>query len=298
MSTPDVPPNGSEQPEEGAPTHRPSEPQDTQGSRQEPSAPAGRPAPRYGQYAPGFEPNAQQQPPAYGQPQYGQPPYGQQQPPAHGQPNYGQPQYGQQPPAYGQPQYGQPPYGQQPPYSPQPPTYGYGGPGYGAPGPEAQQAAVRRASLLLFVTAAVEVVIGFIATMAELNLPASALRDLFNRAGGAQAGITFEQFRQIISTFVWVAMSGAVVNAIVLVLCGVFLSRGRRWARVLGTVFLCLTILAFFAGGLFSLLTMALAVASMVMMFRPAVTAFLNANNQFANPYTPKGPTFGNPYGQ
>jgi hypothetical protein len=283
------------------------------GPQQSPSAgsgdqggPAARPAPRYGQYAPGFGDG--QQPPVYGQqPGYGQPGGYGQKPPAYGQQaGYGQQGgYGQQPPAYGQQgAYGQQPapYGQQAGYGQpwqQPGAPGYGAPGFGAPGPEAQRTAVRRASLLVFITAAAEVVIGFVATLVTLNTPTSALRNLFDDAGGASSGITFEQFRQIISTFVWLAMAGVVVNAAVLVLCGVFLMRGRRWARILGTVFLCLTLGAFLAGGVFSLITIGLAVASIVLLFRPAVTAFLAAQNQFANPYTtPKGPTFGNPYGQ
>lgn len=319
MTTPPVPPNGAEQPhgkqQPGPGQARPDQPQpgepqpsesqpgqsqpagsqagpsQTEPAPPSPASPIGRPAPRYGQYAPGHQAAPQQQPGAYGQPPaYGQQPpvYGQQ-PGAYGQP----PAYGQQPGAYGQ----QPPaYGQQPAYG-QPPAYGT--PGFGAPGPEAQRSAVRRASLLLFATAAAEVVIGFFATLITLGTPTSALRNLFNDAGGASSGITFEQFRQIINTFVWFAMAGVVVNAAVLVLCGVFLMRGRRWARTLGTVFLCLTLGAFFAGGVFSLITIGLAIASVVLLFRPAVSAFLAAQNPFTNPYTtPKGPTFGNPYGQ
>ncbi|AMM33915.1 hypothetical protein SA2016_3252 [Sinomonas atrocyanea] len=289
MSTPPVPPNGAEQ-HHGDQKPGPEQAGPGQAGPGDQGGPAARPAPRYGQYAPGF--GEGQQPPAYGQqqpPAYGQQPgYGQQQPPA----------YGQQPPAYGQ----QPGYGQQGGYGQpwqQPAAPGYGAPGFGAPSPEAQRTAVRRASLLIFITAAAEVVIGFFATFVTLNTPTSALRNLFDDAGGASSGITFEQFRQIISTFVWLAMAGVVVNAAVLVLCGVFLMRGRRWARILGTVFLCLTLGAFLAGGVFSLITIGLAVASVVLLFRPAVTAFLAAQNQFANPYTtPKGPTFGNPYGQ
>jgi hypothetical protein len=301
MSTPPVPPNGAEQPHEGQPGE----------AQPEEKREQSRPAPRYGQYAPGYS-GGPQQPSPYGQPGPGQPPaYGQpgygQQPPGYGQqgPGYGQqgPGYGQQPPVYGQqpPVYGQqgPGYGQ--PWQ-QPGAYGapgYGAPAYGAPGPDAQRSAVRKASILLFATAAAEVVIGLVATLVTLNTPASALREVFNQAGGSTSGITFEQFRQIMSTFVWFAMAGVVVNAVVLVLCGVFLARGRRWARTLGTVFLCLTLGAFFAGGVFSLITIGLAIASIALMFRPGVSAFLAAQNQFDNPYsTPKGPTFGNPYGQ
>ncbi|MDQ0258992.1 hypothetical protein [Sinomonas atrocyanea] len=290
MSTPPVPPNGAEQ-HHGDQQPGPEQAGQGQAGQRPGQGQPGRPAPKYGQYAPGYG-EAQQQAPAYGQQQ--PPTYGQQQPPAYGQ---------QQPPAYGQAwqQPGAPGYGA-PGYGPQ----GYGAPGYGpqgygtpAPGPDAQRTAVRRASLLIFITAAAEVVIGLFATLVTLNTPTSALRTLFNDAGGASSGITFEQFRQIISTFVWLALAGVVVNAVVLVLCGVFLMRGRKWARTLGTVFLCLTLGAFLAGGVFSLITIGLAVASIVLLFRPAVTAFLTAQNQFANPYTPpKGPTFGNPYGQ
>ncbi|GAB3278718.1 hypothetical protein GCM10027449_18950 [Sinomonas notoginsengisoli] len=276
MSTPDVPPNGSQQPGPEEPPQREPGAQGSQarGQQQDPEGRTGRPAPRYGQYAPGYDGSGQQ-------------------PPAHGQPGAG---YGQQGQGYGQQPWQQPSYGQS--QWQQPGMYG-SAPGYGVPGPQEQRSAVRKASILLFATAAAEVVIGFFATMVTLNTPTGALRDLFNQAGGASSGISFEQFRQILGTLVWFAVAGAVVNAIVLVLCGVFLSRGRRWARALGTVFLCLTLGAFFSGGLFSLITIGLAVAGVVTMFRPGVTAFLNAKNSFANPYnTPKGPTFGNPYGQ
>lgn len=263
MSTPDVPPNGSQQPG----------PEDAERGDQ-PSGPAERPAPRYGQYAPGYGPAAQQ-PPAYGQ-----------QPPAYGQQA---PAYGQLPPAYGQ-QSGM--YG--------PPT-GYAGPAFGAPGPQVQRSAVRRASILLLTTAAAEVVISaFVVTMI-LNLPTSTLHELFTQVSSAAgtSAITFAEFEQAIRTFLYLALAAAVVNAAMLVLCGVFLPKGKRWARTLGTVFLCLTVGSFFAGSLYALVTIALAVASIALLFRPGVSAFLNAQNQFANPYTtPKGPTFGNPYGQ
>lgn len=130
------------------------------GDQPTPPAPDGRPAPRYGQYAPaGWQPPAPGaptgQPPAWGQPQapaghagWGTP--GQQ--PGAGQPG--------QPPAWGQPQppvppaapsgWGQPPAGpwggapgwQQPgPGGPGAPGPGYGapGPGYGGYGPAWQQ---------------------------------------------------------------------------------------------------------------------------------------------------------------
>lgn len=250
MSTPDVPPNGSE---------HPAEPE--QGNQ--PSGPTGRPAPRYGQYAPGYE-NGHQQPPQYGQ-----------QPPAYGQP-------WQQPSPYGQPQYGQ-------------------FPGFGVPSPDEQRTAVRRASILLFVTAAAEVVISAFVIATILNLPTSTLRDMFNQISSATgtSSISFVEFQQAIRAFLYFAIGCVIVNAAVLVLCGVFLPRGKRWARTVGTIFLCLTIGSFFAASIYALVTIALAVAAIVLLFRPAVTAFLNARNQFKNPYTtPKGPTFGNPYGQ
>lgn len=273
MSTPSFPP-GSEQPERretgdsgGQPSGNPSE--------QGPGA-AGRPAPRYGQYAPGHE---GQQPPQYGQPQFGQ------------QPQYGQqpPQYGQQPPQYGQGQYSQPAY---------PPPYGTTA-GFGAPSPQQQRSAVRSASVLLFATAAVELVIAVLATIVALAIPADALRELYDQASGSSSGMSFAQFRQFISGFVWFALACVVVNAAVLVVCGIFLPKGRRWARTTGTIFLCLTIGSVFSGGLFALVTIALAVAAIVALFRSPVTAFLAAQNQFANPYSgPKGPSLGNPYGQ
>ncbi|BCT77408.1 hypothetical protein SCMU_32500 [Sinomonas cyclohexanicum] len=288
MSTPDVPPNGSE---------HPAEPE--QGNQ--PAGPTGRPAPRYGQYAPGHG-NEPQQPPQYGQ----QPPAYGQQPPQYGQqpPAYGQqpPQYGQQPQQYGQPwqqpaPYGQAPYGQ---YQYGQAPYGQA-PGFNVPGPDEQRTAVRRASILMFATAAAEVVISAFVITTILNMPTSTLRDMFNQVSSAAgtSAISFAEFQQAIRTFLYFAIGCVIVNAAVIVLCGVFLARGKRWARTVGTVFLCLTLGSFFAASIYALVTIALAVASVVLLFRPAVTAFLNSRNQFANPYTtPKGPTFGNPYGQ
>ncbi|MBL0705733.1 hypothetical protein [Sinomonas cellulolyticus] len=290
MSTPDVPPNGSEPPREPE-----------QGDQ--PSPTPRRPAPRYGQYAPGYEHGQQQTPqgqnqygqqPAYGQNQYGQqPPYGQ--PPQYGQqPPYPQNQYGQpwQQPPYGQPPYGQNPYGQ--------PPYGQV-PGFGLPGADEQRRAVRTASILMFVTAAAEVVVSAFVIATILTMPASMLHDMFNQVSSAtgRTGLSFAEFQQAIRIFLYLAIACVIVNAAVLVLCGVFLPKGKRWARTVGAVFLCLTVGSFFAASIYALITIAVAVAAMVLLFRPAVTAFLDSRNQIANTYsTPKGPTFGNPYGQ
>ncbi|MFD2793199.1 hypothetical protein ACFS27_06530 [Promicromonospora vindobonensis] len=72
--------------------------------------------PRYGQYAPGYDPAA---PPAQDQPQYGTPQYGT---PQYGTPQYGTPQYGA-PQGEQAAQYGQSQYGQYSPYSSQVPGY-------------------------------------------------------------------------------------------------------------------------------------------------------------------------------
>ncbi len=58
--------------------------------------------PRYGQYAPGYDPSAPQAP---GQPQYGTPPAGQYGQTQYGQTQYGQTQYGQQAPGGSLPGY-------------------------------------------------------------------------------------------------------------------------------------------------------------------------------------------------
>jgi hypothetical protein len=178
------------------------------------------------------------------------------------------------------------------------PPYGTSA-GFAAPTPEQQRSAVRTASTLLFATAGAELVIAIIATIVTLAIPADTLRDMYEQAGGASSGMPFPAFQQFISGFVWFALVCVAVNAAILVACGLALPKGRRWARTAGTVFLCLTIGSVMAGGFFALITIALAIASIVYLFRPPVTAFLAAQNQFANPYSgPKGPTLGNPYGQ
>ncbi|WP_415855613.1 hypothetical protein [Sinomonas sp. G460-2] len=282
-----------------------------------------RPAPRYGQYAPGHEPQSGQPQPGQPQPgqsqspQYGQAPqYGQQpQPPQYGQaPQYGQqpqqPQYGQ-PPQYGRaPQYGQQPqqpqYGQAPQYG-HAPQYGQAaqynqpaqyGSGYGAPVPSAaaQQSGVNVAFWLLIATAAVEAVLAIFGL--AIN-SAVDLRAMFTEQTSSRStAITYEQFHQIILTVLWIVFVGALVNAAVLGLCAAFLRRGRRWARILGTVFLCLSVLSVLSSGLFALITIALAIVTIIMLFRPTVSAYIAAHNAFANPYTEPPRTFGNPYGQ
>jgi hypothetical protein len=271
---------------------QPDEPRDDEGKPAGPGEPEEpRSAPRYGQYAPGPQPpqSGQQAPPQYGQygppPQYGQ--YGQ--PPQYGQ--YGQPpQYGQygQPPQYSQ-QYGQPPYGQQGGYNT-----------YWTPPQEAQQKAVMLAFWLVIATAVLEVVLAIVGILAVSNT--AALRSLFDQfneqAGTTTRTLTFQEFQSLIVTVMWVLFAGAVVNAALLVVSAIFVRRGRRWARILGTVVLALTIFSFFNAGVLALITVALAIASIVMLFRPGVTAFLNAHNTFANPYSGPPRSFGNPYGQ
>lgn len=244
-----------------------------------------RPAPRYGQYAP--------QPPQYGQqpPQYGQ---SGSQPPQYGQAGSQPPQYqpGPQPPQYGQPgygQFGQGPFGQRQP--------GYGPPTLGPAGP-APQTAVRNASLMLILTAVAEVVIAAITTAVLLSLSDDDLQSMLEQMGGAASGVTFEQLRTVMDTFVWFVLVCVIINAAVLVLCAVFLRRGQRWARTVGTVFLCLTLGSIIGGSVFALITIALAITTIVLLFRPPVTAFLAGKDGFAGPYPPRGPSLGNPYGQ
>lgn len=289
---------------------QPEEPQNP--APHEPESP--RPAPKYGQYAPGHEPQAgnppygqqqpqQGEPPRYGQPAQGQPPQGQ--PPQYGQalpPQYGQqPQYGQGGGQYGQPQYGQSQYGQ--------PQYGqsqygqgnqYGQAQHGAPTPgaAAQQSGVNVAFWLLIATAAVEVVLAIVGLMAAMNSTAD-LQTMFDQQTSTRGtGMTFEDFHRIVITVLWIVFVGALVNAAILVLCAVFLRRGRRWSRILGTIFLCLTVLSFLSSGLFALVTVALAIVTIVMLFRGTVSAFIAGQNTFANPYTDPPQSFGNPYGR
>ena len=245
--------------------------------------PAGRPAPRYGQYAP--------QPPQSGQPGQQPPQYGQQ-PPQYGQPGQQPPQFGQQPPQYGSPgsgPFGQGAFGQA--------QQGYGQPGYAGVGPS-PQGAVRTASFMLILTAAAEIVIAAFTTAVLLGLSDDELRSAFEQMGGAASGVTFEQLRSIMDAFVWFVLVCVIINAAVLVLCAVFLRRGKRWARTLGTVFLCLTLGSIIGGSIFALITIALAITTIVLLFRPPVTAYLAGKDGFAGPYPPRGPSLGNPYGQ
>ena len=280
-------------------SEQPEQPRDDEGRTGGPAGPEQpRSAPRFGQYAPG------QQGPQYGQqtPQYGQqtPQYGQQ------APQYGQqtPQYGQQAPQYGQqgPQYGQPGYGQYGQPTPQYGQPGYGQPGgyngYWAPPQDAQRKGVAVAFWLIIATAIVEVVLGILGLAINMS-NVRAFRTIYDeQTAGRPAAFTFEEFRSLLLTFLWTSFAGAIVNAAVLVLCAVFLRKGRRWARTLGTVFLSLTVFNFIVSGFFALITVAIAIVTIVMLFRPPVTAFLNAHNTFANPYDGPPRSFGNPYGQ
>lgn len=274
---------------------QPDEPQNP--APHEPESP--RPAPKYGQYAPGHEPQAGNPPYAPQQPQQGEPPrYGQgaQGQPPQGQPAQGQPpQYGQGGGQYGQSQYGQSQYGQS--------QFGqsqFGQPQYGAPTPgaAAQQSGVNVAFWLLIATAAVEVVLAIVGLMAAMNSTAD-LQTMFDQQTSTRGtGMTFDDFHRIVITVLWIVFVGALVNAAILVLCAVFLRRGRRWSRILGTIFLCLTVLSFLSSGLFALVTVALAIVTIVMLFRRTVSAFIAGQNTFANPYTDPPQSFGNPYGR
>ena len=151
---------------------------------------------------------------------------------------------------------------------------------------------------MLILTAVAEVVISAFTSAMLLSLPDDELRSVFEQAGGAATGVTFEQLRSAMDAFVWFVLACVIVNAAVLVLCAVFLRKGRRWARTLGTVFLCLTLGSIVGGSIFALITIALAIATIVLLFRPPVTAFLAGQDGFTGPYTPRGPSLGNPYGQ
>jgi hypothetical protein len=151
---------------------------------------------------------------------------------------------------------------------------------------------------LMIATAVVEVLMGIFGLAVNMS-NVSAFRTIYNeQTAGQPTQISFEEFRTVLVGVLWAAFVGAIVNAAILVVSAIFLQRGRRWARTLGTVFLALTIFSFVVSGLFALITVGLAVASIVLLFRPGVTAYLNAHNTFANPYAGPPRSFGNPYGQ
>ena len=284
MSTPPVPPPGSEDPRNS--------------SGQSGNDQSGAQPPRYGQNAPQYGQNA----PQYGQ---NQPQYGSQQPPAapqYGQnaPQYGQnaPQYGSQGsqygqnapqvPGYGQPQSGQSQYGQSP----------YGQSPYGQYPSEQPQPAgsngvpqLVNISFWLLIASGVIFVIGMILGLTQLDSP--ELRQLFEqqmRSSGTD--ISYDSMKSFIAGTLVVF---GIIGAALYLLVAFFIRKGRNWARILGTVFAALSIFGLFGVPSIGTLGTVLGIVAIVLLYLPAAAPYFRKQQPFANPYSGG---FGNPYGR
>ncbi len=293
MSTPPVPPPGSEDPR----TSNGQSGNDQSGSQQSGAQPPryGQNAPQYGQNAPQYGQNQPQygsQPPAapqYGQnaPQYGQnqPQYGSQgsqygqnasQAPGYGQSQSGQSQFGQS--QFGQSPYGQSPYGQYPSEQPQPAGSN------GVP-------QLVNISFWLLIASAVIFVAGMLMGLSQLDSP--ELRQLFEqqmRTSGTD--ISYDSMKSFIAgTLVVFAILGAALYLLV----AFFIRKGKNWARILGTVFAALSIFGLF--GVLSIATLGtvLGIVAIVLLYLPAAAPYFRKQQPFANPYSGG---FGNPYGR
>ena len=276
---PSVPPGPANQPQNGEPEQpnraAPSQPQQSQ-------PPYGAPQPPYGQQPAGQPPYGQPQPPAYGQPvNQAQPPY----PGPQGQPQQQPPYAAPQPQApYGAPQ-SQAPYGQ-----PQFPAY----PGnYTAP----QLAEVERpqsikiAVLLMYVGAALALIGGIFGLFTvELGIQLGLnSTDVQLSAREYEAAATIARvvayvgviFGIVVGTGLWIWM--AMAN-----------NAGRKWARILATVFAAIGIIGglvslisnsanhtlVLANMIFGILTLIVSVAALVYLWLKPSTEYYNFKSQ------------------
>jgi len=277
MSTPPVPPPGSNDPYAGG---------SGSGSSDAGNGQSGQP-PRYGENAPQYGQQGQN-PPQYGQnpPQYGaQPPsapqYGQNAPYGQNVP-YGQnPQgsgYGQQP--FGQSSFGQSPYAQYPSEQPQP---------AGANGvPQ-----MVNISFWLLIASAVIFVVSLLTGLTQLDDP--MFRETFEQqmeASGAAGQVTYEDIQGIIAGTLVVF---AIIGAGLYLLVAFFVRKGKNWARILGTVFAALSVFGLFGPPTIGTLGTLLGIAAIVLLYLPASAPYFRKQQPFANPY---GGGFGSPYGR
>ena len=299
MSTPPVPPPGSNDPHSGSSNTGNS---NTNGDAGNQPPPFGENAPQYGQNAPQYGQNAPQQgqdQPQYGQnaPQYGQnaPQQGQQfgsQPPA--APQYGQnapqqgqqygqgygQQFGQNAPGNGQ-QFGQSPYGQSPYPSEQPQPAGSNG-----------VPQLVNISFWLLLAAAAIFVISMLTGLGQLNDPVfrQTFEDQMESSGAT--GVTYDDVQGFIGgTLVVFAILGAGLYFLV----AFFVRKGKNWARILGTVFAGLSVFGLFGIPTFGTLGTVLGIAAIVLLYLPAAAPYFRKQQPFANPY---GGGFGSPYGR
>ncbi|MDQ0767800.1 hypothetical protein QF031_000549 [Pseudarthrobacter defluvii] len=273
MSTPPVPPPGSQDPHSS---------NGQSGNDQSGSQQSGAQPPRYGQNAPQYGQNA----PQYGQ---NQPPYGSQPPAA---PQYGQnapqgSQYGQngfQAPGYGQPQGSESPYGQSP----------YGGQ-YPSEQPQAAGSngvpQLVNISFWLLIASAVIFVVGMLLGLTQLDDP--QFRQLFEqqvRSSGTD--VSYDSIKSVIAGTLVVF---AIIGAALYLLVAFFIRKGKNWARILGTVFAALSIFGLFGVPSIGTLGTVLGIVAIVLLYLPAAAPYFRKQQPFANPYSGG---FGNPYGR
>ncbi|ACL41056.1 conserved hypothetical protein [Pseudarthrobacter chlorophenolicus A6] len=277
MSTPPVPPPGSNDPRSGSSD---SGSPNTNGDAGNQPPRFGENAPQYGQNAPQYGQNAPQQ--GQGQPQYGQnaPQYGQnapQQGQQYGQ-GYGQ-QFGQNPP--GGQQFGQSPYGQSPYPSEQPQPAGSNG-----------VPQLVNISFWLLLAAAAIFVISMLTGLGQLNDPVfrQTFEDQMESSGAT--GVTYDDVQGFIGgTLVVFAILGAGLYFLV----AFFVRKGKNWARILGTVFAGLSVFGLFGIPTIGTLGTVLGIAAIVLLYLPASAPYFRKQQPFANPY---GGGFGSPYGR
>ncbi|UKA74746.1 Yip1 family protein [Arthrobacter sp. FW306-07-I] len=260
MSTPPVPPPGSEDPRTS-----PGQSGNDQSGAQ----------PRYGQNAPQYGQNAPQygsQPPAA--PQYGQ-----------NAPQYGQnaPQYGSQAPGYGQSQFGQSPYGQSP----------YGQYPSEQPQPAGSNGIPQlvNISFWLLIASAAIFVIGMLLGLTQLDDP--QFRQLFEQQmQSSGTDISYDSIKSVIAGTLVVF---AIIGAALYLLVAFFIRKGKNWARILGTVFAALSIFGLFGVPSLGTLGTVLGIVAIVLLYLPAAAPYFRKQQPFANPYSGG---FGNPYGR
>ena len=219
--------------------------------------------------------------------QDGQSAYGQQ--PAYGQPAYGQSAYGQQP-AYGQQAPGQPAYGQQQYGEPQPYGQNYGpGGGYGA-APSLTQAELGgpRVGLPAPLATAVKLMYAGAAIAVLSALSNLLMRDAIHDAiVKANETATKKLSPADIDTATTSAMTFGLIFGLIgaglWVLTAQLNKRGKKWARVMATIFAVLSVLSLAntVAADVPLLIKALSLVSTIVGVAAAVLLWAKANNPY-----------------
>lgn len=238
----------------------------------------------------GRTPAAEPQPGfVYGQPAMGNPSPG----PWPYEPSpYGPPQGGI-PPAYPYPPPWMPPQGEQA-FQPAPPPgmWPLKGGDTSYPSPSKQQAGATAAVVLLWAVAASALATSAVnAYFAFLDM---IPEDLWGFAEPSFTGLytSYGQDRTMTVFYSSASVVLTMLAAAALIVCAISLRRGRRWARPLGTVSLIVAVLSntvlpylsLSVSDLFGSITVALAVASVIALFRRPVAAYLDSMNEAAEP--------------